>query len=130
MTFEEIEEAWKQSQSVYNGEFKKDGTHRRFPQEMAKKTVINRACKKLLNSSDDASLLSNHIKESEDRQRKEVLDAEVEEQANQEELDFEQPQQYEDAQFKEVEEPEPADVSNFEEVSQEAPKQESEKEPF
>ncbi len=109
---------------------KKDGTHRRFPQEMAKKTVINRACKKLLNSSDDASLLSNHIKESEDRQRKEVLDAEVEEQANQEELDFEQPQQYEDAQFKEVEEPEPADVSNFEEVSQEARKQESEKEPF
>ena len=42
----------------------------------------------------------------------------MEEQANQEELDFEQPQQYEDAQFKEVEEPEPADVSNFEEVSQ------------
>ena len=42
--FEEIEEAWKQSQSVYNGEFK-DGTHRRFPQEMAKKTVINRACR-------------------------------------------------------------------------------------
>ena len=130
MTFEEIEEAWKQSQSVYNGEFKKDGTHRRFPQEMAKKTVINRACKKLLNSSDDASLLSNHIREEETRQRKEVLDAEVEEQANQEELDFEQPQQYEDAQFKEVEEPEPADVSNFEEVSQEAPKQESEKDPF
>ena len=107
----------------------KDGTHRRFPQEMAKKTVINRACKKLLNSSDDASLLSNHIRESEDRQRKEVLDAEVEENANQEELDFEQPQ-YEEADYKEVEEPEPADVSNFEEVSQEAPKQESEKEPF
>lgn len=54
----------------------------------------------------------------------------MEEQANQEELDFEQPQQYEEAQFKEVEESEPADVSNFEEVSQEAPKQESEKDPF
>lgn len=130
MTFEEIEEAWKQSQSVYNGEFKKDGTHRRFPQEMAKKTVINRACKKLLNSSDDASLLSNHIRESEDRQRKEVLDAEVEENANQEELDFEQPQ-YEEADYKEVEEPEMTDVSNFEEVpQQEENKQESEKEPF
>lgn len=37
MTFEEIEEAWKQSQMVYNGVFKEDGTHRRFPQEMAKR---------------------------------------------------------------------------------------------
>ena len=96
---------------------------------MAKKTVINRAAKRYINSSTDDNLLK-FARESETLQRKEVLDAEVEEQANQEELDFEQPQQYEDAQFKEVEEPEPADVSNFEEVSQEAPKQESEKEPF
>lgn len=79
MTIEEIEEAWKQSQMVYDGKFKEDGTHRRFPQEMAKKTVINRACKRLLNSSDDESLLSNQIFESDRRQRKEVFDAEVEE---------------------------------------------------
>ena len=62
-------------------------------------------------------IIYSNLRESETRQRKEVPDAEVEEQANQEELDFEQPQQYEDAQFK-VEESEPADVSNFEEVSQ------------
>ena len=34
MTFEEIEEAWKQSQSVYNGEFKKmehiDDSHKKW----------------------------------------------------------------------------------------------------
>lgn len=89
------------------------------------KTVIHRATKKFINSSTDSDLVEN-----EQILRKEVLDAEVEEQANQEEIDFEQPQQYEDAQFKEVEEPEPADVSSFEEVAQEAPKQESEKDPF
>ena len=107
----------------------KSKTHNNFKEEMAKKTVINRAAKRYINSSTDDNLLK-FARESETRQRKEVLDAEVEEQANQEELDFEQPQQYEDAQFKEVEEPEPADVSSFEEVSQEAPKQESEKDPF
>ena len=85
------------------------------------KTVINRAAKRYINTSTDSNLFK-YAQESEQRQRKDVLDAEVEEQANQEELDFEQPQQYEDAQFK-VEESEPADVSNFEEVLQEAPKQ-------
>lgn len=128
MTFNEIEEAWKQSQMVYDGKFKEDGTHRRFPQEMAKKTVINRACKKLLNSSDDKSLLTTRVQESEQRQRKEVLDAEVEENANKEELDFDN--NYEDAQYTEVEE-EPADVSDFEELPEEDNKEtESEKEPF
>lgn len=90
MTIEEIEEAWKQSQMVYDGKFKEDGTHRRFPQEMSKKTVINRACKKLLNSSDDSSLLSSEIKEREKRQRKEILDVEEENNANKELLDFEE----------------------------------------
>lgn len=100
MTFDEIEEAWKQSQMVYNGQFKEDGTHRRFPQEMAKKTVINRACKKLLNSSDDASLLSQRVHESEDRQRKEVFDSEIDEHQASESLDFDEP---EEANFKDVE---------------------------
>ncbi|EWK21761.1 recombinase RecT [Staphylococcus aureus] len=129
MTFEEIEEAWKQSQMVYNGVFKEDGTHRRFPQEMAKKTVINRACKKILNSTDDASLLSNQIKESEQRQRKEVLDAEVEENANQEQLDFEPPV-FEEAQYTELENEKPIDVSDFEEIKEPATEKESEEEPF
>lgn len=90
MSFEEIEEAWKQSQMVYDGKFKEDGTHRRFPQEMAKKTLINRACKKLLNSSDDSSLLSSEIKNRDNRQRKEILDAEEEGNANKELLEFEE----------------------------------------
>lgn len=107
MSFEEIEEAWKQSQMVYDGNFKEDGTHRRFPQEMAKKTVINRACKKLLNSSDDSSLLSSEVKIRDNRQRKEILDAEEEANANKELLDFEESHNQE-----------VTDISNFEEVEE------------
>lgn len=126
MTIKQLEKAWMQSSMIKDEvALEKSKTHGDFKEEMAKKTVIHRATKKFINSSTDSDLVEN-----EQILRKEVLDAEVEEQANQEELDFEQPQQYEDAQFKEVEEPEPADVSNFEEVSQEAPKQESEKDPF
>lgn len=123
MSFEEIEEAWKQSQMVYDGKFKEDGTHRRFPQEMAKKTVINRACKKLLNSSDDSSLLSSEIKNRDNRQRKEILDAEEEANANKELLEFE-----------EVSRKEATDVTDFEEVEEikEEPAQQTteDEEPF
>ncbi|AQN32246.1 MULTISPECIES: recombinase RecT [Mammaliicoccus] len=123
MSFEEIEEAWKQSQMVYDGKFKEDGTHRRFPQEMAKKTVINRACKKLLNSSDDSSLLSSEIKNRDNRQRKEILDAEEEANANKELLEFE-----------EVPHKETTDVTDFEEVEEikEEPAQQTteDEEPF
>ncbi len=123
MSFEEIEEAWKQSQMVYDGKFKEDGTHRRFPQEMAKKTVINRACKKLLNSSDDSSLLSSEIKNRDNRQRKEILDAEEEANANKELLEFE-----------EVPHKEATDVTDFEEVEEikEEPAQQTteDEEPF
>lgn len=123
MSFEEIEEAWKQSQMVYDGKFKEDGTHRRFPQEMAKKTVINRACKKLLNSSDDSSLLSSEVKNRDNRQRKEILDAEEEANANKELLEFE-----------EVPNKEATDVTDFEEVEEikEEPAQQTteDEEPF
>lgn len=103
MTTEEIETAWKQSQMVYNGEFKADGTHRKYPQEMSKKTVINRACKKLLNSSDDSSLLKQQVYNSDERQRKEVFDVEVDENQATENLDF--PDEVVDAEFKETDAP-------------------------
>lgn len=127
MNFEEIEEAWKQSQMVSEGIFKEDGAHRRFPQEMAKKTVINRACKKLLNSSDDSSLLSSEIKNRDNRQRKEILDAEEETNANQELLEFEEvPEIKEVAQTRENE-----NATSFEEVKETPAQQNAEdEEPF
>jgi recombinational DNA repair protein RecT len=50
MTISEIKAAWSMSK---NG----DSVHKKFPAEMARKTVISRACKKLINSSDDSGIL-------------------------------------------------------------------------
>lgn len=46
MTWKEIQAAW--NQGATNG---KSPAHQKFPQEMAKKTVINRACKVFINSA-------------------------------------------------------------------------------
>ncbi|ELL5646242.1 recombinase, partial [Staphylococcus aureus] len=73
--------------------------------------------------------LFKYAQESEQRQRKEVLDAEVEENANQEQLDFEQPV-LEEAQYTELENDKPIDVSDFEEIKEPATEKESEEEPF
>lgn len=54
MTIDEIRKAWSQG-SAYGSKAK---THEKFAQEMAKKTVINRACKLFINTSTDAQPLS------------------------------------------------------------------------
>lgn len=54
MTIDEIRKAWSQG-SAYGS---KANTHEKFGQEMAKKTVINRACKLFINTSTDAQPLS------------------------------------------------------------------------
>jgi len=51
MSWAEIQISWKQSKT-YNT--KEDSPHRKFPEEMARRTLINRACKNLLNTSADA----------------------------------------------------------------------------
>ena len=58
-----------------------------------------------------------------------MLDAEVEENANQEQLDFEQPV-LEEAQYTELENDKPIDVSDFEEIKRTCNRKESEEEPF
>lgn len=51
MTMDEIRRAW--MQGATRGE---SPAHRNFPQEMAKKTVIGRACKLFISTSDDAGI--------------------------------------------------------------------------
>ena len=51
MTIKEIRTAWNQGQMKGNS-----GAHNNFTQEMCKKTVIGRACKTPINSSNDGSL--------------------------------------------------------------------------
>jgi recombination protein RecT len=52
MTYAEIMQAWKQGATKGTS-----GAHTNFTQEMAKKTVINRACKQPINASNDFYLL-------------------------------------------------------------------------
>ena len=58
-----------------------------------------------------------------------MLDAEVEENANQEQLDFEQPV-LEEAQYTELENDKPIDVSDFEEIKRTCNRKKAKKEPF
>lgn len=54
MNIKQIRQAWNQGAAKGNSP-----AHKNFTDEMAKKTVINRACKNIINSSDDADLYQN-----------------------------------------------------------------------
>lgn len=74
MTMEQIRKAWEQ------GSLKGAGpAHKNFTDEMAKKTVINRACKPLINSSNDMDLFISERKEDDVQ---EAVFEEIEENAN------------------------------------------------
>ena len=79
MSISMIHAAWNQ------GAMKGGSTaHKNFPDQMAKKTVINRACKLLIRSSDDSVLYNDNEKYID--VTSEEVDYEVEQNANQEEL--------------------------------------------
>lgn len=95
MTMKEIDTAWGQSKT-------KGAVHKKFPQEMAKRTVINRAAKAFINTSDDSDLLVDAINRSTENEyeneRKDITpeaDAQqqIDENANTEELDFDTQQE-------------------------------------
>jgi recombination protein RecT len=89
MTIEEIRKAWSKSQMWGKGqtEEKEGSTHEQYRQEMAKKTVINRACKRFMNASDDSSLILTHFNGSDDRIAEAEAEAEIQEHANGEVID-------------------------------------------
>lgn len=86
MTKKEIDAAWSQA--------KTKNVQNKFPQEMAKRTVINRAAKAFVNTSDDSDLLidainnttANEYQDSNERKEAEIVD-EIKENANTEVLD-------------------------------------------
>lgn len=99
MTRKEIDASWNQSKS-------KQSVHQKFPQEMAKRTVINRAAKAFINTSDDSDLLVEAINNSTENEYdndrvditpEEAAQKQIAENANTEEIDVE------DAEFTEVE---------------------------
>lgn len=93
MNIAQIRNAWNQGSMKGNS-----GAHKNFTDEMAKKTVISRACKLFINSSDDSGLLSDVVEESDSLENKtsssisdveyEVHD-EMKEKANTKEIDIE-----------------------------------------
>ncbi len=89
MTMAEIKTSWSQSSM--------SAVQDKYPQEMAKRTVINRASKAFINTSDDSDLFIGAVNRTteneyeEDRPRKEVnTQEEIDQNANKETLDFEQ----------------------------------------
>jgi recombination protein RecT len=60
MNIEQIRQAWNQG-AMKGG----SPAHKNFPDEMSKRTVINRTCKRLINTSSDAILLDDELTEEE-----------------------------------------------------------------
>lgn len=94
MSLGDIHQAWKQSQmSPFDdkGHLKAASTHGKFTAEMAKKTVINRACKTVINASDDSSILSASLRRSDEVSVDYTVQQSIGAQANQAMIDLEMP---------------------------------------
>lgn len=92
MTFDQIKQAWAQSQMRPiddKGNVKAGSTHDKFTAEMCKKTVINRACKPIINSSSDSHLFKQSFNRSSEIAAEEEAAREIAEHANSETLDIE-----------------------------------------
>lgn len=91
MTMDQIKEAWKKSAMRpvdEKGNIKANSTHAQFTEEMCKKTVINRACKYVINSSSDKSIVAQFAKQLDSEIAEAEAQEEIEQNANQELLDF------------------------------------------
>jgi recombination protein RecT len=91
MTFEEIKQAWKQSKMYPvddKGNVKKDSTHDKFMADMCMKTVINKACKPIINSSSDENIIARFAKQTDMDTAENEVENEIIENANSEPLDF------------------------------------------
>lgn len=87
MTKERIDKSWAQSKADPTS---KDSTHSKFPVEMTKRTVIQHACKIFLNTSDDSSILTTLMHESDERNSDAEIEADIIENSNGDYLDFEE----------------------------------------
>lgn len=90
MTIEEIKQAWKQSQVKpidEKGNIRAGTTHEKFTAEMCKRTVINRCCKPIINSSSDSYLFRQAVTRSEEIATEAEVAEEIAANANREIID-------------------------------------------
>lgn len=85
MTMEQIQASWNKSQMSSTAD---NSTHKQFPVDMSLRTVINKTCKMLINTSDDMNLLVESLLNSDDTTEAQIT-AEISEKANRETLEFE-----------------------------------------
>lgn len=90
MNINQIKNAWMQGSAKGNSK-----AHTNFTDEMAKKTVINRACKNFVNTSDDSDTLIESINRTNEYKEEDLVEnvhaevkEEIKENANQETLDI------------------------------------------
>ena len=92
MTIEQIKTSWEKSPTKpvqKDGSISPDSTHGKFPEEMAKKTIVHRTCKEIINNSNDSNLMVKYAKRSSDEADAIEVEVEIEENANTEILDAE-----------------------------------------
>ena len=91
MTLEQIKQSWKQSKQkpiLDNGKIKAGSVHDKFTTDMALRTVINKACKPIINSSNDSQLMMEAIRHADGIQTEEDVQSEINENANREAIDI------------------------------------------
>lgn len=92
MTIDEIKQSWRQSKAFPfddKGNLKPDSTHAKFPADMAMRTVVNKACKPIINSSDDSNLIVKFAKMTQDYQTEAMVEEEISDNANSEVIEVE-----------------------------------------
>lgn len=90
MTIDEIKQAWKMSKMYpvdEKGNIKGGSTHDKFMAEMCIKTVINRICKPIINSSSDSNIVAKFAAQTDAEFRELEVQEEIEENANKQVID-------------------------------------------
>jgi recombination protein RecT len=91
MSMDDIKTSWRQSKVnpvAESGAVNQNSTHGKFTAEMAKRTVINRLCKRIINTSDDTELLNSVIATDDEIKAADVVQMEIDEKANRKVLDY------------------------------------------
>lgn len=90
MTIDEIKQAWKMSKMYPvddKGNIKGGSTHDKFMAEMCIKTVINRICKPIINSSSDSNIIAKFAAQTDAEFKELDVQEEIEENANKQVID-------------------------------------------
>lgn len=92
MTINDIKRSWMQSQLKpvnADGSLKAGSTHIKFSEQMAKRTIISRLCKKIISTASDNDLVISADRSDEETASLAVIREEINENANKKLIDFE-----------------------------------------